>query len=301
MNQVDQKEANRVSIQSMILNFLLFIYKLIFGFLIKSSSLISDAIHSFSDILSTIVVLIGIKMSCKPSDQCHPYGHEKIETVIAFLLGIMLFGIGGGIGYDGFQKLVSPKNSIEHPLWINMGALSASIISIVGKEWMYRFTMKTARRINSASMKADAWHHRSDSLSSIGSLIGVIGILIGLPLMDSIACLIIMVFIFKAAYDIVAEASRRMVDRNCSEETNEHIRMIVLNNDQVLNIDALKTRMFGSQIYVDLEITLDKDLSLENSHRIASEIHDEVEEALREVKHCMIHMNPSGLDNHHHI
>lgn len=291
----------KISLQSMITNLFLFTFKGLFGFLISSASLLCDAIHSLTDIFSTFVVLLGIKLSNKPADKSHPYGHEKIECIIAFLLGIILFLIGGSIGWDGFQKLFHPVESLSQTSLLNTFAIIIATISIGAKEWMYHFTIKCAEKINSSSMAADAWHHRTDALSSVGSLIGVIGIRLGYPVIDAIACLIISLFIFKAAFDICADACKKIIDTSCSYEIINTIEQIVSSNKDVLAIDVIKTRQYGSKIYVDLEITLDKNISFVHSHNIAHTIHNEIEESIHTVKHCMIHVNPSTLINHHHI
>ncbi|WMJ77085.1 MULTISPECIES: cation diffusion facilitator family transporter [unclassified Sedimentibacter] len=293
--------AYKISLQSMIINLLLFVFKGLFGFLISSTSLICDAIHSLTDIFSTFVVLLGIKFSNKPADKSHPYGHEKIECIIAFLLGIMLFVIGGRIGWDGFQKLLHPVETLKQNLLLNTSAIIIAAISIGTKEWMYHFTIKCAQKINSSSMVADAWHHRTDALSSVGSLIGIIGIRLGYPAVDAIACLIISLFIFKAAFEICVDACKKVIDTSCSSEIISTIEEIININKEVLAIDVIKTRQYGSKIYVDLEITLNKDTSFVHSHNVAHSIHNEIEKNIAGVKHCMIHVNPSKLINHHHI
>ncbi len=301
MTKEESHSAYKISFQSIIVNLFLFSFKGLFGFLISSSSLISDAIHSLTDIFSTLVVLLGIKLSNKPSDKSHPYGHEKIECVIAFLLGVMLFMIGGFIGWDGIKKLLHTSTVIPVPSLLNTSAIIVAFISIVSKEWMYHFTIKCAKKINSSSMAADAWHHRSDALSSVGSLIGVIGIRLGFPVIDSIACLIISVFIFKAAFDICKDACAKIIDTSSSPQIMKTIEQIAKKNNEVLTVDVIKSRQYGSKMYIDLEITLDKDISFEHSHEVAHLIHDEIEDSVMEIKHCMIHVNPSALINHHHI
>jgi cation diffusion facilitator family transporter len=285
----------------MMVNLFLFALKGLLGMQIASASLLSDAVHSLTDIFSTLIVLIGIRVSSKPSDAGHPYGHEKIECVIALLLGVMLFGIGGGIGWDGVKKLFHPAAAVPQYSVMNGLAMGAAVVSIGAKEWMYRFTMKCAKRIRSSSMAADAWHHRSDALSSVGSLAGVFGMRLGYPVIDAAACLVISVFIFKAAYGICADACAKLVDAACSPELTGRIKKIAKSNREVLAVDALKTRQYGSKIYVDLEITLDRNASLAHSHDVAEEIHNEIEGDFSQVKHCMIHVNPSMLVNHHHI
>lgn len=301
MTPQESRLANRISFQSMMVNLFLFALKGLLGLEIASASLFSDAVHSLSDIFSTLIVLIGIRISSKPSDAGHPYGHEKIECVVAFLLGIVLFGIGGGIGWDGIWKLFHPAAAVAQNTLLNSLAMGAAAVSVAAKEWMYRFTMKCAKKIRSASMAADAWHHRSDALSSVGSLAGVAGIRLGCPVVDGAACLIISLFIFKAAYNICADACGKLIDAACPPELEGKIERVAKSNREVLAIDALKTRQYGSRIYVDLEITLDRNMSFEHSHEVAESIHDEIEEDFTAVKHCMIHVNPSMLVNHHHI
>ncbi|MBE6907536.1 MAG: cation transporter [Ruminococcaceae bacterium] len=285
--------AYHISVKGMIINLLLFAAKGITGLLIHSVSLLSDAVHSLTDIISTAVVLAGIKISCKPADRSHPYGHDKIECMIAFLLGLMLFAIGAIIGWEGIHKLHNPPEISGISYLLNTFALVAALVSIFAKEWMYRFTIKCARQIGSSSMAADAWHHRSDAISSIGSLIGVIGIRFDFGIIDVLACFVISVFIFKAAYSICADACKKMIDTAGDYAIVTHIEHIILDNKDVLSLDMLKTRQFGSRLYVDIEVTLDRRISFEHSHNIAHSIHDSIENTITEVKHCMVHVSPS--------
>lgn len=293
MTPAEEHMAYRISTKGMLINLLLFIAKGIAGILIHSVSLLSDAVHSLTDIFSTLVVLVGLKVSNKPADSGHPYGHEKIECVIALLLGLMLFGIGGIISGEGITKLRNHANITEQTVIFNIFAVGAAVVSIAAKEWMYRFTIKCARKIQSPSMAADAWHHRSDAISSVGSLIGVAGICLGYPIIDVLACFIISIFIFKAAYDICADACKRMIDAAGDESVVECIQNAVLQNPDVLSLDLIKTRQFGSKLYVDVEATLDHSMSFEQAHKVAHLIHDSVENTVPEVKHCMVHVNPS--------
>lgn len=294
MTQDEKWMACHISVKGMLVNLALFAIKGVSGILIHSVSLLSDAVHSLTDIFSTLVVLIGLKFSCKPADKEHPYGHERVECIFAFLLGIMLFTVGGTISYEGICKMQAHKPVDPGFSVLSMIAIFSAVISIAAKEWMYRFTIKCARRIGSPSLTADAWHHRSDAVSSVGSLIGVIGICIGHPMADVWACFIISLFIFKAAYDICADACRRMIDTSADGELIEQIREKILENGRVLSIDILKTRQFGSKLYVDIEITLDSHMSFVEAHETAHAIHDKLEKDLPEIKHCMIHVNPSA-------
>ncbi len=290
-----KKIAFRVSIVTIAVNFLLSAFKLCAGFIGQSAAMISDAVHSVSDVISTVIVIIGIAVSSKPDDNAHPYGHERLECVASVILAVLLFGTGGVIGYNGVASLISGAyKSIPKPQLI---ALIAAILSIVVKEAMFWYTYVNAKKISSLSLKADAWHHRSDALSSIGSLIGIGGAMIfNLPVLDVVASLIICVFIIKVSIDVFIEAVNKMVDKSCSEEKIREIKNVLLSVEGVLSIDKLKTRMFGNKIYVDAEIGAYKNLTLEAAHKIAEAAHDQLEASDENIKHCMIHVNPVDID-----
>lgn len=286
-----RKVANRVSFITIAGNVMLSVVKLLAGIIAHSSAMISDAIHSASDVFSTFVVIIGIKLSSKKADREHPYGHERLECVAAIILAMVLFITGLGIGVDAFKNIVQGKyNDLQAP---GMLALVAAIVSIVSKEGMYWYTRFYAKKIDSSALMADAWHHRSDAFSSIGALIGICGARLGFPIMDSVASLVIFVFIVKAAYDIFKDALDKMVDHSCDEETEKQISECVMRNEQVLGIDLLQTRMFGNKIYVDIEIGLPSYYTLEQSHGIAEAVHQEIEHNFPKVKHIMVHVNPA--------
>ncbi len=278
----------KVSIITIVANAILAVFKFVAGIIGKSNAMISDSVHSFSDVLSTIIVIIGLKISSKNADNEHPYGHERMESIAAFILASMLFITGILIGVEGFKNIFLTTN-ITKPTSI---ALLAAIISIIVKELMYWYTIYYAKKIKSESLKADAWHHRSDAFSSVGSLIGIAGSMLGLTILDSIASIIICGFIIKVSYDIFKESLDKVVDRSCSEDTIIAIEKQVYLIDGVLNVDLIKTRMFGNRIYIDLEISADKNMTLEQAHKIAHQVHDKVEESFKDVKHCMVHVNP---------
>lgn len=283
--------ANRVAFVTIFENVLLALGKLIAGLIGHSSAMISDAVHSASDVFSTIVVLIGVKLSSKESDKEHPYGHERLECVAAIVLAVVLLLTGLGIGYDAIKNILGGNyKELTAPTVL---ALVAAIISIVAKEAMYWYTRYYAKRIDSSALMADAWHHRSDALSSVGALIGIGGAMLGYPVMDSIASLVIFFFIAKAAYDIFKDAIDKMVDHACDEETEKAIYDAVLEQEEVLGIDMLQTRIFGNKIYVDLEIQLDENYTLKKAHDIAEEVHEHIEQNFPKVKHIMVHVNPA--------
>ena len=296
INSTDEKSNNssavalKVSVVSIAVNILLSLLKLLAGLIAKSGAMISDAVHSASDVLSTFVVIIGVKLAGKKPDKEHPYGHERMECVASIILAAVLAVTGLGIGFKGVEKIASPdKYEIAVP---GLLALIAAIVSIVIKEAMYQYTRSAARKINSGALMADAWHHRSDALSSIGSFAGILGARMGFPVLDPLASVIICVFIFKAAADIFRDAVDKMVDKSCPDEIVENMRKTILDNSDVLGIDELKTRLFGSKIYVEVEILMNASKTLVDAHQTAEEVHRSIEEHFPDVKHCMVHVNP---------
>lgn len=286
----NRKIAMRVSIISIIVNFVLSAFKFLAGILANSGAMVSDAVHSASDVISTFVVIIGVNISGQRPDKHHQYGHDRMECVAAIILAAILFATGVGIGWTGIDKIIHvSEQSIEVP---GMLALIAAIVSIVIKEWMYWFTRAAATKINSGALKADAWHHRSDALSSVGSLIGIAGARMGFPILDPIAAVVIALLVIKAAYDIGKDSISKMLDSAIDQKTEGEIQEIVAKQPGVMGIDDLKTRTFGSKFYVDLEIAVDGDIKLKAAHTIAENVHDVLEETYPTLKHCMIHVNP---------
>ena len=285
-----QKVVNKVSFITITVNMLLSVIKLIAGMIGHSNAMISDAIHSASDVFSTFVVLIGIKLATKTADKEHPYGHERLECVAALLLAFVLFITGLGIGYDALKNII--QGNYSHLQVPSILALVVAIISILTKEGMYWYTRYHAKKMDSSALMADAWHHRSDAFSSIGALIGILGARMGYPIMDSIASLVIFLFIVKAAYDIFKDAIDKMVDHSCDEKTENELRHYIEKNQNVIHIDLLQTRIFGNKIYVDIEIALDGTLTLQEAHGIAEKVHDDIESHFPKVKHIMVHVNP---------
>lgn len=285
-----EKTAVRVSLVSIIGNSVLSLFKIIAGVFAHSGAMISDAVHSASDVLSSIIVIIGVKISAKGSDKDHPYGHERFECVAAIVLAVILLISGLFIGHTAIEKISSGNaQEITVP---GILALVAAVISIVGKEAMYWYTRFFALRLDSAALMADAWHHRSDALSSIGALIGIVGARMGFPLMDTVASLVICIFIIKAAYDIFKDAIDKMVDRSCSEEIEKEILQCVTEQDGVYGVDSIQTRVFGNKIYVDLEIFAPGEITLTHSHQIAKQVHDSIENSFEKIKHITVCVNP---------
>ena len=285
------RTALRVSYITMGINLLLSVLKLAAGLIAHSGAMVSDAVHSASDVFSTVIVIIGMRAAGKESDKEHPYGHERLECVAAIVLAGALLATGLLIGYQGVKNIVNPDQDIAVP---GILALIAAAVSIGVKEGMFHYTRAAAKQVKSDALMADAWHHRSDALSSIGALIGIAGARLGLPVMDPIASLVICVMIVKAAYDIFRDAVDKMVDHSCDEETEKAIRELTLKHEGVMHIDRMMTRQFGSRAYVEMEISVDGEMALRKAHDIAERVHNEIEQAFPQVKHIMIHVNPSG-------
>lgn len=286
------KIARAVGRTTIIANAALTLVKLLAGIFAHSGAMISDAAHSASDVLSTIIVLIGVRLSSKEADREHPFGHERYESIAAIVLAVILFGTGLLIGVEGLRKIVSHEAlTVPGPL-----ALAAAVISIVVKEVMYHYTARAAKAIDSDALMADAWHHRSDSLSSVGALIGIGGAMLGFGYLDPAASIVISVFVMKAAVDIFRDASEKTIDTSADAKTEAAIFDAVSSVEGIQNIDLLRTREFGSRIYVELEIAVDGDLPLREAHSIAEEVHNKVESAFPRVKHVMVHVNPAQRD-----
>ena len=285
-----QTTAMKVSVVSIAVNILLSLLKLLAGIVAHSGAMISDAVHSASDVFSTFVVMIGVKLSAKDSDREHPFGHERMECVAAVILSGILLATGLIIGWEGVQKILHGKEELAVP---GILAVVAALVSILVQELLFRYVRHFAAKLDSTALMAEAWHHRSDALSSIGALAGVLGARAGFPVLDPLASVVICVFIAKAAFDIFRDAMDKMVDHSCDQETEDAIRLCAVEQQEVERIDLLRTREFGNRIYIEMEIAVNGDLSLRQAHAVAERVHDRIEQEFPKVKHIMIHVNPT--------
>lgn len=292
-SQSSKKIIMRVSNISIVVNVLLSAIKFVVGVIANSGAMISDAIHSVSDVFSTIIVMIGANAAAKDPDQEHPYGHDRMECITAIVLAIVLFITGIGVGITGVKKIFGGNyGDLAVPGAL---ALVAAVISIVVKEGMFWYTRFYGKKVDSTALLADAWHHRSDALSSVGSFIGILGARLGFPICDPLASVVICLFIVKAAYNICKEALDKMVDKSCDDETERKMSDLIKSQEGVISLDLLMTRMFGSKLYVDVEIGADENTPLRDSHAIAENVHNAIEANFPKVKHCMVHVNPVEL------
>ncbi|CAK7071440.1 cation-efflux pump [Tissierella sp. P1] len=277
----------RASWITVVVNIILAAFKVIAGIIGNSSAMIADGVHTLSDVLTTFVVLLGLRISSKEADKEHPYGHEKYESVFAKVLSMLLLLTGIFIGYEAIKVLISGETRTPKLI-----ALIAAFLSIIVKEGMYWYTIKIARKIKSISMEADAWHHRSDAFSSIGTFAGVLGAQLGFTALDPIAGIIVSIFVVKVGVDLYIKSVKELVDEAASEEVIEMIRAKSEFIDGVKGIKSLKTRVFGNRIYVDIEIFVDSNISVKSGHDIAEKVHDKLEAEISDIKHCMVHIEP---------
>lgn len=269
-------------------NIFLAIIKYVAGIVGNSSAMVADATHTMSDVGTTVAVMLALKISSKDADERYPYGHERYELIISKLLGMVLILTGAWIGYQAvmmiYNGVFTPPEKI---------ALIAAAISIVIKEIMYRYTMKVAKDIGSLAMEADAWHHRSDAFSSIGTFVGILGARLGFPVLDPIAGVVVSIMVVKVGIDIYSQSVKGLVDEAADPETRMKIKSIVLENPGVVSIKDMRTRKFANHVYVDLDIKVDGKISVTEGHNIALEVHDRVEKKMDSVKHVMVHVEPN--------
>ena len=275
-------ESNKITILSIIWNIVLTIIKIGAGVLGNSNAIIADGLHSASDILTSIGVLIGNKISKSPNDKEHNYGHEKAETLVALK-----------IGYGGIISLLN-VDKIKVPTIL---PLIVSVISILIKEYQYRITIKVANKINSPALKADAWHHRSDALSSIAAFIGIGGAIIGFKILDSLASIVVALFVSKVGIDILLKSVNELMDLSIGKEYEDKIIYIAKNTEGVEDILDLRTRKYGSMAYVDLVICVDKNLTVYKGHDIASNLEDTILKNMDFIKGITVHVEPYLNEN----
>lgn len=294
MKKSNEQIAMRTGRNSIIVNVMLSAFKLFAGIFGQSAAMVSDAVHSITDLIGTVIALIGIKIASKKADKEHPYGHERFESVATLALAILIGMVGIGIGWSGIQTIIAGDfDELSIP---GILALIAAVVSIGVKEAVYWYVRSAAKKIDSDALMADAWHSRVDGISSAGSFIGILGARMGFPVLDAVVAVIICAFILKTAISIALEAIGKMTDKSCDDETVDKIREIILSQESVDGIDVLKTRIFGNRIYVDVEIAVDSSLSFVEAHNVSHSVHDAVEKEFPKVKHCKVHANPTGAE-----
>ena len=283
------RSARRVTLVGLVLNVALTGFKFAAGILGHSQAVLADGVHSLSDILTDLMVLVGARYWYRPADESHPYGHRRIETLVTLVLGVSLGAVASGIGYHALASHAEPH--AEPPGWI---AFIAAAVAIVTKEIIYRWTIATGRRIKSSALSANAWHHRSDALSSIpvAAAVAAAALEPSLFFLDHVGAVVVAVFILQAALRIVSPALRQLVDAGAPSEAREKIRDIVLSTDGVRLAHAVRTRYVGSGLQVDLHVKVDPEMSVREGHRIAEEVTRRLLAEGPDVLDVIVHTEP---------
>ena len=271
-------------------NIALAISKISIGFVAHSNALLNDGINNAGDVVSSVIAMIGISAASKDSDDQHPYGHERLECVAAILLSGIIMVVGLGLLVDGVAGIIR-KSYLDQQIPGYL-AVVAAVVSIIIKEIMFLYTRSAAKKTDSSALLASAWDSQSDVLATTGGLVGIIAARMGYPIADSIAAIIIAMFIFRVGIEIFKDGMFKMVDHACPQETVEQIHQVILDQEGVEGVDLLRTRKFGSRAYVDVEISADGSQSLVDAHSIAERVHHAIETSFPQVKHCMVHVNP---------
>ena len=289
-----EKKIYRVTILGGIVNMLLLCFKFVAGVLGHSAAMIADAVHSMSDFLTDIIVLLFVKISSKPQDDDHDYGHCKYETLATAIIGISLLGVGALLGWKGIQRIIDAINGevLESPGII---ALVAALLSIVLKEWIFRVTRKVAKEVDSQALEANAWHHRSDALSSIGTAVGIGGaVLLGQKwaVLDPVAAVIVSIFIIITALKLIRESIGELMEESLPESAEEEIKKITLAEDTVCDLHNLRTRRIGKRIAIEMHIRMPAQMPLKEAHDHASNIEERLRECFGEDTHITLHLEP---------
>lgn len=301
---IGSEEYTRVAMKAekvgLVTNILLFIFDYSAGVIGNSAAVVADSMHTFSDIFADLIAMLGFQMSKNKEDRKHPYGHERIECLFSTILGFVLLFAGWHIVSDAVPGLIAffrgEKTAIEQPGVI---AIVATVVAIVSKELLYRYVIHFAKKLNSPTLKATAWHHRSDSFSSLGAMIGVVGAYFGLSVLDPIACIIICLILWKIAIGVLIDSIKNLIDTAMPEEEEVEMYEIAMETEGVEKVNDLKTRLFGAKCYIEVTIGCQPDITLREGHAIAQKVHDSLEKAYPNAKHVFVHVDPSDIGEEH--
>lgn len=282
-------QVRRITWIGLAVNLFLAALKFVAGFLGNSQAVIADAVHSLSDVGTDLAVIFGVKYWSAPADEDHPYGHWRIETIVTAVIGISLMMVAIGIGYNSLATMQDMH--LKQPGWI---AIASVAVSIVLKEWLYHWTIAVGRRTKSSALIANAWHHRSDALSSILALIAVVAATIhpSLAFVDHVGALIVAIIILKVSWGILKSAFSELTDRGAPHKDREKIKSIAMDVNGVQHVHAVRTRKMGAGIFVDLHILVDGDMSVRKGHRISHEVKRELIEKGPEIQDAVVHLEP---------
>ena len=286
------KAAARVSFISLIANLILTIAKLIIGFLSGSAALIADGVHTASDSVSTVIVILGMRIASLPPDEKHPYGHGRAETVATKMLSLILLFIGVNIIFSSVRVLIAGEYLVpkEIALWI-------AVISIIVKEWMYHYTIRIGKKIQSQALIADAWHHRSDSFSSIASSLGILFARIGYPIFDPITAAFVAIFIIQVGWKIFRESVDEIMDAQVDEELLAEITDVINNVVDVQTVDRITVHRYGSELHIDVTISASDELTLTEGHELIHRVEESLNKSFTNATHIDVHIEPIPLKN----
>ena len=292
--QPRDRRIYRITLAGSIVNIVLLVFKFIAGILGHSAAMIADAIHSLSDFLTDIIVIVFVRLSSKPADHDHDYGHGKYETLATSVIGMALAVVAVMLGWDGIEKIiyVMQGNQLESPGII---ALWAAILSIVLKEWIFRATRKVAKEENSKALEANAWHHRSDAMSSIGTAIGIGGaVMLGdsWAILDPIAAIVVCILIIVTAFKIIRQASGELLEESLPKDIEDKIEQIAYQDPLVSDIHKLHTRRIGNIIAIEMHLRMPSDVTLAESHIHANSIEKSLKQEFGNGTHIMLHIEP---------
>ena len=293
--QPRDRRIYRITLAGSIVNVVLLVFKFAAGILGHSAAMIADAIHSLSDFLTDIIVIVFVRLSSKPADRDHDYGHGKYETLATSVIGLALVVVAVILGWDGIEKIVYvlQGNRLESPGII---ALWAALLSITLKEWIFRATRKVANEVKSKALEANAWHHRSDALSSVGTAIGIGGAVMlgdGWAILDPIAAIVVCVLIIVTAFRIIRQASGELLEESLPKETEDRIEQIVYQDTLVSDIHKLHTRRIGNIIAIEMHLRMPAGITLAESHVHATAIEQSLKTEFGKGTHIMLHIEPT--------
>lgn len=299
MTDSREKEIYKVTLIGSAVNALLIVAKFVAGIAGRSSAMIADAIHSLSDFATDIVVLVFVRLAGRPKDSNHTYGHGKFETLATLIIGVALAAVGIGVLVNGINLVIDSVNGRELPR-PTMLALAVAVLSILLKEGIYRYTVSKGKRLESQSVVANAWHHRSDAVSSIGTLIGISGAMFlgdKWRILDPLAAIVVSFFIIKVGWDISRPCIDELLEKSLPKETIGEIARIITSVDGICELHNLRTRRIGNNIAIEAHVRMDGDMSLREAHALASEAEDRLKTRFGPATHVGLHMEPRKRHN----
>ncbi len=270
---------------------ILSVLKIVTGIIGNSAALLADGIHSLSDLASDALVLIAAHHGAQPADEQHPYGHERIETIATVILGLMLIAVAVGIAWDAFGRMLQTATPLSPPeIW----AIMVAALSLIVKEWLYHYTVAVARKIHSRLLEANAWHHRSDAISSLVVLVGIAGAMAGLPVLDAVAAFMVALMIAHIAWGLMSNSARELIDTAVDDETRQRIAALIAQTDGVVSLHMLRTRMMGGKILADAHIQVHPRLSVSEGHQIAETVGELLKNRIERIQDVTIHIDPEN-------